>query len=94
MMELEWDEEKQEANLLKHKVLFSDVVPVFLDERRIVAVDDRRDYGETRYSILGMIEKRLYVVVYTMRGDVIRIISARKANKREKKRYDDCTIHT
>ena len=62
---------------------------VFLDPRRLDAVDDRRDYGEERRVTLGVIEGRLFVVAYTIRGKVIRLISARKANEREWRRYDE-----
>lgn len=45
--------------------------------------DTRKDYQETRYRALGPIENRLYLLVYTMRGGIVRVISLRKANKRE-----------
>ena len=53
--------------------------------------DNRWDYGEDRYQLLGTIEHRVFVVVYTVRGDVIRIISARKANQREVQDYENST---
>lgn len=55
----------------------------------MVALDDRYDYGEDRYQAVGFIDNRLFVVVFTIRGDDIRVISLRKANNREQKRYDD-----
>ena len=60
----------------------------FFDPRRIVAQDRRWDYGEDRYRALGMIEERVYVVVYTVRGSAIRIITARKANAKEVGDYE------
>ncbi len=57
-------------------------IRTFLDPNRIVAQDRRRDYGENRYRLLGMIDGRAYAVVYTMRLSAIRIISARKANRK------------
>ncbi len=48
----------------------------------------RYDYGEPRFVLLGMVQERLLSLVYTPRGSVFRIISARKANARERKRYD------
>ncbi len=45
--------------------------------------DRRRDYGEDRYRLLGAVDERAYVIVYTLRGSAIRIISARKANRKE-----------
>ena len=60
----------------------------FFDPRRIVVQDRRRDYGEDRYQLTGMIDGRAYVVVYTVRRSAIRIISARKANRREVSEYE------
>jgi len=53
------------------------------------AEDVRRDYGEERRLTLGKIEGRLYAVAYTVRGGIVRLISARKANERERRRYDE-----
>ncbi|MEP9396605.1 BrnT family toxin [Mesorhizobium sp. KR2-14] len=50
-------------------------------------LDDRRDYGEDRLISFGYVEERLFVCVYTVRGDTLHIISVRKANDREIKRY-------
>ncbi len=50
--------------------------------------DRRWDYGEDRYRLIGMIDGRAYVVVYTVRGSAIRIISARKANRKEISDYE------
>ena len=58
----------------------------FFDPVRLVQADTRHGYGEDR-----KIEQRVFVVVYTPRGDVIRIISARKANQREIRHYEDST---
>ena len=52
-----------------------------------VIPDDRKDYGEDHYILLGLLRERIVVIVFTIRDDVIRIISMRKANKRERKRY-------
>jgi len=62
---------------------------VFLDPNRIDREYKRRDYGEERYISLGTIEGRLFAVVYTQRGNAIRLISARKANDREQRQYDN-----
>jgi uncharacterized protein len=64
--------------------------PVFLDPDRIEICDDREDYGEDRWITIGAVESALLVVVYTVRdvgGDVIRLISARRANAQERKAY-------
>lgn len=86
-MEFEWDEAKSDACFAERGFDFAYAVRVFLDPRRLVAPDDRFDYGEPRFSILGAIDGRVFVVVYTPRGRRFRIISARKANQREVRRY-------
>lgn len=85
-MGFEWDERKRESNLLIHRVDFIDVLSIF-GEATLEIVDDRFNYGETRIRCLGEIEGRVYVVVYTWRGVNRRIISARKANARERRTY-------
>jgi hypothetical protein len=86
-LEYEWDERKARQNIAKHGVPFEYAARIFLDSHRLDAEDVRRDYGETRRSTLGKIEGRLYVVAYTLRGRIIRLISARKANGRERRKY-------
>lgn len=66
---------------------FAYAVQVFLDPDRLVEVDNRFDYGEQCCRLLGQIEGRLFLVVYTPRGDAFRMISARKANAKEVARY-------
>jgi len=88
-LEFEWDEQKAARNVARHGVPFEYAVRVFLDPRRLDAEDARRDYGEERRLTVGTIEGRLYVVAYTLRGEFIRLISARKANQRERRRYDE-----
>ena len=88
-MEFKWDSKNAEINLQKHGVHFKSAIAVFADENRLTATDDRKDYKEERYTTLGRIENRIYVVIYTTASETIRIISARKANKREQKRYGD-----
>ena len=63
------------------------LLPAFLDPNRRVERDDRRDYGETSFRLYGRVAGRLFVIAYTRRGTVTRIISARKANARERDRY-------
>lgn len=62
-----------------------------MDPGRRIEVDDRRDYGETRFTLCGRVAGRLFVVTYTVRAGVHRIIPAHKANVREMKRYDEGT---
>jgi uncharacterized protein len=86
-MDVEWDSAKAASNFAKHGVRFRYAARVFLDPRRLEVVDDRRDYGEERRVTLGVIEDRVYAVVFTTRDGRIRLISARKANPREQARY-------
>jgi len=86
-MEFEWDTRKAAQNLAKHGVPFEYATRVFLDRHRIESEDERHDYEEERRITLGRIEERIFAVAYTPRGDLIRLISARKANEREQRRY-------
>lgn len=86
-MNFEYDAEKQVANLCKHGIDLRDAAYVFWDMRRLDVADSRKDYGEERRIAVGCVEDRIWVVVYTRRADAIRLISARKANEREQKRY-------
>ena len=86
-MEFEFDAEKQIANLRKHGIDLRDAAYIFLDLHRLDAADSRKDYGEERRLAIGCVEDRIWVVAYTRRADAIRLISARKANEREQKRY-------
>lgn len=70
----EWDDAKAAANYAKHGVTFEDASRVFRDPFAIERVDERRDYGEERFVIIGMVEERLLFVAFTQRGDRIRII--------------------
>jgi uncharacterized DUF497 family protein len=86
-VEFEWDPAKAKENIRKHKIDFADVVGVFEDEMAIT-IDDPDAEGEQRFVTIGLDKLgRLMVVVYTYRGDEIRLISARKANKGEEKQY-------
>ena len=87
-MEFEWDDAKNNACFERRGIDFAYAVRAFLDPHRIVMQDRRQDYGEDRYRLLGMIDGRAYVVVYTMRGSAIRIVSARKANGKEVANYE------
>jgi uncharacterized DUF497 family protein len=88
-MSYEWDETKRQRNVEHHKVDFLDVLPLFVSPDSIRIEDNRRDYGEDRYILLGEINGRLFQVAYTIRGAVIRIISARKGSTRERRIYDE-----
>jgi uncharacterized protein len=88
-MLFEWDARKAAQNVAKHGVPFEYAARVFLDPHRLDGEDTRRDYREERRITMGKIEGRLFVVAYTPRSKVIRLISARKANEREQRQYDE-----
>lgn len=85
----EWDEDKRAANLKKHGADFSAALE-FEWDTALTAADARQDYGEPRFVSIGFIGPRLHVLVWTPRGEQFRVISLRKANAREVKRYADC----
>jgi uncharacterized DUF497 family protein len=87
MTEFEWDPVKAASNLRKHGVPFPYATGVFDDPRRLETLDARRRYGEERRVTIGTIDGRVYVVAYTRRRAVIRLISARRANGRETRAY-------
>lgn len=87
-MKYSWDPEKAKKNYLKHGVRFPDLEPVFEDERAIIIDECFSD--EERSIIIGMDAlARILVVVYTKRGEELRIISARKAGSQERKQYGE-----
>ena len=83
---VEWDENKNQLNIRKHGISFQTAALVFADEERIEYLDKLRSQDEERYVVLGCVQGVLYVV-YTMRNDYARIISARVATSYERKIY-------
>jgi uncharacterized protein len=84
------DKNKNALNQRKHGLGFDIAARVFHDLDRIEVYDDRADYGEDRWITIGAVDSELLVVVYTVRNggeDVIRLISARKANAQEREAY-------
>ena len=86
--QFEWDERKNEQNLRKHNVDFDTAILVFNDENRIEIYDAAHSYEEDRYQTIGLVDNVLFVV-YTERGNVIRMISARIATRKERSLYYD-----
>jgi len=87
-MDYQWDDSKAKANLKKHKVDFADAVTVFGDDLAITVEDDYPD--EDRFVTIGVDALgRILVVIYTWRGESIRLISARKATKGERREYEE-----
>lgn len=86
MVRFEFDKAKNEANIAKHGVDMASVAEFEFDSA-VVRVDARKGYGETRSIAIGYIAGRLHVLVFTKRGQTIRVISLRKANRREARAY-------
>ena len=89
-LKFEWDQKKSVSNLKKHAVSFEEAVSIFFDELARL-IPDPDSQGETRFILMGVSAlSRLLVVCYCEREqDVIRIISARKADKTERKQYEN-----
>ncbi|MGO9773334.1 MAG: BrnT family toxin [Roseiarcus sp.] len=82
-MEFEWDDAKSIRNQVSRGLSFGDAAMIF-DGPVIATINDRHAYGETRVKALGKIKDEIYAVIYTDRQGVRRIISARRANKKER----------
>jgi uncharacterized DUF497 family protein len=88
-MNFEWDEAKSDACFRSRGIDFAYATAAFADPHRLIHADSRHDYGEARYELIGRIDGRIFVVIYTSRHSGIRIISARKANLREVRKYEN-----
>lgn len=87
-MKFDWDEAKNFENIRKHEIDFADV-PVIFSSEMLIELDDRFDYGEDRWFGIGFLGSGIAVVVWTERQkNIIRIISARRANRYEQKRFE------
>jgi uncharacterized DUF497 family protein len=87
MADFEWDPKKESLNVKKHHFDFTTAIQIW-NGQIVEKIDDRRDYRETRVIATGETEGSILVVVYTWRGQTRRIISARKANSREKRLFE------
>ena len=85
-MNFKWNEQKRRRNIQNHRIDFADLSSVF-DGPMVVWLDTREDYGEERWVGIGFLSNTLLVIVYT--ENTIRLISARKANKHERKIYQN-----
>jgi hypothetical protein len=89
-MEFEWDDAKAESNERKHGVSFTEAMTVFADPVSLTGYDPDHSDDEDRYITMGLSATgRLLVISHTDRSDKVRIISARKASRRERKDYED-----
>jgi len=88
-MKFEWDENKAKSNVVKHGITFSVAVTIFADPYLLFTEDSQHSQQEEREWAIGVAENGLLiVVVFTIREEKIRIISARKASKTERKQYE------
>lgn len=86
----EWDEEKARKNLQKHGVSFEEAETVFDDPLAITKGDPRHSFDEERLINIGAsVKNRVLVVVYTERGENVRIINSRKATANERMKYEE-----
>jgi uncharacterized DUF497 family protein len=83
------DDVKAAQNLANHGVCFEAARLAFDDPFAVIREDRRQDYGGGRYVLLGMVQEHLLAVVYAQRGEGVRIISARLAEPRERRRYHE-----
>jgi uncharacterized DUF497 family protein len=86
-MEITYDSEKRSLTIEHRGLDFEDSVRVFAGALLTIE-DDRRDYGERRFQSLGLLDGRLVMVVWTPRSEARHVISMRKANERERRRYE------
>ena len=87
MIEFEWDDIKAARNLRVHRVSFEQAAIACRDSFAIDVIDERENYGEERSILLGLYGLEVLYVAYTERGDNIRIIMARRAEKHEQDKY-------
>jgi hypothetical protein len=87
-MQFEWDDSKAERNARKHRVSFDEALSAFYDPRQVAFYDPEHSEDEDREILIGHSgQARLLVVIYTLRGETIRIISARLATRKETEDY-------
>ncbi|MBQ4495602.1 MAG: BrnT family toxin [Selenomonadaceae bacterium] len=89
---VEWDNKKAAINKQKHGISFETAALVFTDENRIERRDDRHSQDEDRWQVIGMVNDVLFVV-FTERGEAVRLITARAATPRERSEYYDCATN-
>ena len=90
MIKFEWDEKKNKTNIEKHGISFEEASSVFQDEESLIMVDDNHSQEEDRFILIGFSFKANLLVVchcYREKDSIIRIISARKADRNERKQY-------
>jgi uncharacterized protein len=90
----DWDENKEKENIRKHQVTFDEASKAFSDRNAVDILDELNSDSEIRYQIVGLSPFRLLFVSYTIRedenGEIFRLISARKANAKQTRYYNEC----
>jgi uncharacterized DUF497 family protein len=93
-LQFEWDDHKARLNLKNHGVSFEEARTVFIDQMARIFFDEAHSIDEEREIIIGhSLYNRLLLVCFTERGDIIRIISARRATKQEREDYEENIYH-
>lgn len=87
-MEVEFDPAKNRKNIALRGLSF-ELATTFDFDSALIVVDDRRNYGEDRYRAIGLLNATVAVMVFTMRGKSLRVISLRHANRKERKHYEE-----
>ena len=89
-LRFEWDPQKAAINRAKHKISFEEAATVFGDSLGRITDDPRHSETEERYVLLGQsARRRLLAVMFTERGQAIRLVNARKATRRERREYEE-----
>lgn len=86
-LDFDWDEAKAESNFRKHGISFRTASGIFADPDHVVIDTARKEDGEVRLKAIGTVFGRVLTLVFVMRGDVCRLISARRSNVSEEKAY-------
>jgi uncharacterized DUF497 family protein len=86
-VQFDWDTAKADSNLAKHGIDFDDAVRVFDDPRARTTDVTQPEYGEERFKTVGIVDGRIIAVIFTDRGAIRRIISARRSRRNERREY-------
>ncbi len=91
MVKFKWDLQKEKINKLKHKIAFDEAASVFFDDKAIVEFDVDHSFSEERFKVIGFSMKAnlLFVVFVEKDKNIIRIVSARKASSKERRKYEE-----
>jgi uncharacterized protein len=90
-MEFQFDPDKRKKNLEKHNIDFVAGLRLIASSQKLVKLDNRKNYGEERFQAIGEVDGIFLIAAFTMRDKAFRIISVRKAHKKEIKLYLDIT---